>query len=590
MTRYLKPDCFVGRDAGALWFVPAASGSDLKLEADESTLDQAISEIRASNVFPGHVFGRSRVDLLDRLDEIGALTRQPGNRMPIPTARGKLVVVPLLEELLSPASPPHGVGRLLVTASEALWLPPTVRPHRRIRHLVRVFVSGLDPEARQRCYTFAATRGVQSVARDWPTDDSLVQCIASIRKIQNPCTYDFGSHRLSFEGEKVGRLSIVQRMSSRQTTIGAAGGSVIQAAAEYINPNLKFNAPQSERLGWGTSGSQKQALRSAFSEAVERFVSGNVRSRDLVFETAERLPHSWLDPRSVLALSREQQARHAELAPFSPSQSRLWVEGRRVNGEHVFVLADLVYYPFAEPNLHTHATSSGVAAHANAAKARCHAYLELEERHAFMSVWLGKSQRERVKKRSLPPRALELVNALEQNSWRVTVVDISQSNIPVAMAIAENDDEIVLGSAAGPRSFAVTKALTELAPCISGLPERQDIAPEAVASPSDHQMLYRQRHFSEHARFLTSSGNEIDFLDMPDLEIDSLEIPDQAVFVKFRAPQPLRLCVVRCLCPGLIPIAFGWDQEPLGLSAAAALVHSANPDYDGDPLIPHPFA
>ena len=65
----------------------------------------------------------------------------------------------------------------------------------------------------------------------------------------------------------------------------------------------------------------------------------------------------------------------------------------------------------------------------------------------------------------------------------------------------------------------------------------------------------------------------------------------------YDAPVVRPFRVVRAIVPGLVPVSFGWDQEPLGLARLAAPVRTRDGRELGrrldlreaGPVLPHPF-
>jgi len=92
-------------------------------------------------------------------------------------------------------------------------------------------------------------------------------------------------------------------------------------------------------------------------------------------------------------------------------------------------------------------SSSGVAAHHDAAAARAGAFRELVERDHFMWTWVQRVSRERIDPRTLPAEAVELVALAEDAGHRVDVVDLSQDLHPVVLAAVHSESVLQLGCA-----------------------------------------------------------------------------------------------------------------------------------------------
>jgi len=235
------------------------------------------------------------------------------------------------------------------------------------------------------------------------------------------------------------------------------------------------------------------------------------------------------------------------------------------------------------------ATSSGVATHHSREQARRLALLELVERDAVMRTWFAREAPPKIDISSHPRLSQEraLVDALARAGWSVSLLDVSSREACVVLGVGVRDGAIVLGASAGRPLNAIRKALFELCPCLDWTGEPTSaLKPEDVASPRDHQDLFRQSHYSEQAMFLVRSEESTRIQDLREPMLNALTA--RSLFVKL-AGSVAGLQTWRALCPGLVPISFGFDLEPLGLqSAADALAKSGG--NQGTPLLPHPFS
>lgn len=327
----------------------------------------------------------------------------------------------------------------------------------------------------------------------------------------------------------------------------------------------------------------------ALAEAAERHVAGVVDRSHVTPAAMVELGERALDPRRFVDYAPWQYDAFAELQPFSASERRLWVPVQDRDGSVFQVLADLVFYPFgrSDHRRHTSASSSGVAAHTSLSKARASAVAELIERDAFMRAWLSGRPATRVLNwESSAPASL--VGPLVEAGWTVDMIQIAaEPTQPVLVALARRGRQIALGSSSGTPEVALPKSLTELwstatrEPEIATAPQR----PEDVASPRDHALFALAGRLSAIPDFLRSSDREIAFADLA----PELAWPEELYFYEwdFRLTRPYY--VVRALAPSLVPISFGYGEEPYGRPDVADIVGDRLPQSLADAPEPHPF-
>jgi hypothetical protein len=327
----------------------------------------------------------------------------------------------------------------------------------------------------------------------------------------------------------------------------------------------------------------------ALAEAAERHVAGVVDRSHVTPAAMVELGEHALDPRSFVDYAPWQHDAFAELQPFSANERRLWVPVQDRDGSIFQVLADLVFYPFgrSEHRRHTSASSSGVAAHTSLSEARASAVAELVERDAFMRAWLSRKPATRVLNwESSAPASL--VGPLIEAGWTVDVIQIAaEPTQPVLVAFARRGRQIALGSSAGIPEVALRKSLTELWSTttreseIATAPQR----PEDVASPRDHALFALAGRLSAIPDFLRSSERGIAFADLA----PQLAWPEDLYFYEwdFRLTRPFY--VVRALAPSLVPISFGYGEEPYGRPDVADIVGDRLPQSLADAPEPHPF-
>lgn len=327
----------------------------------------------------------------------------------------------------------------------------------------------------------------------------------------------------------------------------------------------------------------------ALAEAAERHVAGVVDRSHVTSAAMVELGKCALDPRRFVDYAPWQYDAFAELQPFSGNEPRLWVPVQDREGSIFQVLADLVFYPFgrSDHRRHTSASSSGVAAHTSLDKARASAVAELIERDAFMRAWLSGGPATRVLhwESSAPP---SFVDPLVEAGWTVDLIQIApEPTQPVLVALARRGRQIALGSSSGTPEVALHKSLTELWSTATREPELAEAPqrPEDVASPRDHALFALAGRHSAIPDFLCSSDREIAFADLA----PELAWPDELYFYEwdFRLTRPFY--VVRALAPSLVPISFGYGEEPYGRSDVEDIVGDRLPQSLADAPEPHPF-
>lgn len=304
--------------------------------------------------------------------------------------------------------------------------------------------------------------------------------------------------------------------------------------------------------GWG-----RDAAR-AVSEAVERAACARLPAHAFRARATD-LAH-WLHPDAVVRYTDAQYASAAfPFRRFDARQERWWVDGQLVeSGVSIAVPAELACLPRAfaaeERNaLFTYATTSGCATDASIATALERALFELVERDAFMRHWWAQ----------LPGRAVGGVQCLHLGvhpTW-------------LAWARDEEAHFTCVGTASGADAeAALAQALHERDTALIAQGTHRNIQEQQVRGPADHAALYATRHYFRRADAVLFAQREITF---------------EAAAVRFaRTPRlPNAICVsldfdealaafglhtVRALVPGLVPIAFGYGLQPLGLAAAVA--------------------
>ena len=249
--------------------------------------------------------------------------------------------------------------------------------------------------------------------------------------------------------------------------------------------------------------------------------------------------------------------------------------------------------------------SSGVAAHTDPGLARDRALCELIERDAFMWTWVQRVSRERIVGHDLPGTALDARLRLQQAGWAVHWVNLSLETFPVVLCCAVHPRlGLTLGAGcdADPAAALVRATIEALVISLGFATPAGRIEPRNVRGPVDHVHLHRDPALGMEHEFLYTSEIEIELDEiakgdgsaLTQLEAHGID----PVFVDLSGPATRPFTVVRAIAPGLVPLSFGYDREPLGLPALARprLSRAGKRfgrivDFAASPaIIPHPFS
>jgi len=310
----------------------------------------------------------------------------------------------------------------------------------------------------------------------------------------------------------------------------------------------------------------------AQAEACERHLGGVIDPARTHRASLDDLGARGVDPRRIVNYLPWQYEQFEDLCEFEPDQPRLWVDVSDREGRSHWVLADLVFYPFGWGSQlrHTSTSSSGMAAHTSAKTARQLAVLELIERDAFMRTWLGERRGRKIIgwQRFVESSHLD---AFDKEGWECKVVQIGEAASPVALAVARLGDRVALGASAGQAPKAIRKAMGEAWAQTTRLADVETKAPVercAVSSPEDHGFFGLAAIARELPAFVLADDGEVDVGDLDRLPT----FPDEIYFYEWEPSLSAPFTVVRALCPDLVPISFGYGQEPYGLSDVARLL------------------
>ncbi len=512
--------------------------------------------------------------------------------------------VSLGDALLAGAAP-----SLVWTAQEALLLPGDSPPEL-AREALRRFACGLPSGARLRAYAHALRAGRATTFGDAPDPALLAQAVArahagapaAIHVLDLAANGVGGATRdaridpsslLELGALTPHRLGAILAITAGETQDGRT-----LVTARRASPSLRVIGHPDARHSRGSAAEPELAALKARAEAAERYVLEDPGCLPLVRGRASELPGA-IAPQAIVAYSARQLAARGGPAGDEDPQL-LWAPVRTAAGAPRLAPAGAVLLACDGPT-GVALSSSGAAAHTDPARARELALAELIERDAFMRTWLGHVSRELVERASLPAGVQALLQAVEARGVRAALVNISLESWPVILCVLHGDRRLVLGAACRRSSADAASAAAEEAASalrLAPLPELAPIVPAAVRTPLDHFRLYQQRERIAEAAFLWSSPEHIALAQVPEPDADASDLlaaVGETSFAELHDRRVRPFVVVRAVLPGLVPITFGHDREPLGLARLREPLRTADGrSIDGFPMLerammPHPF-
>jgi ribosomal protein S12 methylthiotransferase accessory factor len=483
----------------------------------------------------------------------------------------------------------------------------------------------------------APERNIVLELSDLAFRDQLTAVLKGEKKIPNESTAQEALHHL----EKAGILSFTKKVFIAKKSTGGIGnvtekirrelvgnkGPVV--AVYWLNPKqsrfsrLQIHSLSAKYLGrtghdeekdeeWagGSDSDWDWAEFKAIMEALERYASGVVPHNELIRATARQLGERAIDPRRVVAYTKTQYRNGLSFIPFSRDQEYYWKSVTILPGDkEKYLPLECLYYPVGHeltPNIYTAANSSGVAAGLSFEDALFRGLYEAIERDAFMAVWLNRMRMPRIDHNTIPKECFERVLSLEAFGYRTHFVDITLDVAPVVLAIAESETikpSLVLGAASTPHiEQAIGKAFSEVEYQLYWTLRHPDHVrtlrdPKEVKDVLDHMALYASPEHLSKAAFLWKG--EV----LPMKESCSEDTDAWTVIKKLRqrgietavldlTPEYFKkagVWVVRALPLGLIPISFGYGNEPLGMKRYRQMTRRGNLWSNNRPFT-HPFA
>lgn len=388
---------------------------------------------------------------------------------------------------------------------------------------------------------------------------------------------------------------------------------VMPTAKSYQAPfaiaQARVSAELNEDWSYGRDASPEMAMTKAVSEAKEWAACGCV-PEGLLKARLKDVPDA-VDPRTVIQFHESQYKKNDfPLEPFDENIAYEWVEGKdEITGESKHLLADLVYFPyFGETPPYLFANSSGVAAHLHLQKAIESSVLELIERDSFMIAYLTGLGYPTISAGSLPRYLQERISTLEQEGFEVTIKDHTLDLAPVVTVLVQNEALAYTNCASCSRfevESAIDHALMEVEASVLARLQNGPapaLKPSEVAMPLHHGALYEQKGHYRRADFMF--GGEVRALNELSVPVNNWnglldkfqQMKTPLVTTQFFLSDQYGgngdLHIVRSIVPGLVPMTFGYGQEPGGMKRLYDIARQKGKrlTYGNIRKFPHPFA
>lgn len=401
------------------------------------------------------------------------------------------------------------------------------------------------------------------------------------------------------------QLKLIER--SPDLDFAWVDGDSTRFAMPFHLARAKVKTPDDTRPHtWGRDVDPWLALRKASAEAVER--EGFREPRHISLDNLNGASNA-IDPTLFVCYSDRQFADPAfPYTRFDAKAPNLWTTGTDLRtGRTVRVLAELVFsrtslgpHGNPQPKPFSQVTSSGCAASTSLEDATFRALLETIERDAFMRHWLAQISGQVIALSRLPKTVRNRIKTLEQAGCKIVVQRLSSAWAHVCLVAAQHEalHFTTMGTAASSVfDLALEGALDEAEARIYAWVhghEPQISDPSAVSTTEHHFELYGlKRYFRRADRVLfpkaggalvpklaslnfNTAGQLVDRFASDNKSPLIVDITPKRCYVdQGRTP----LFVVKALVPGLLPISFGYQREPLGM------VSRAHPGSK----FPHPF-
>jgi ribosomal protein S12 methylthiotransferase accessory factor len=387
---------------------------------------------------------------------------------------------------------------------------------------------------------------------------------------------------------------------------------IIRAINRFTKPYTEFDLPvlwQAElanfqlrkqqddlRYGVGRGMTDEQAIIGAVGEAIERYCGGIVDYRQLIVSSYAELGDNAVHPSAFCSFSDKQYSDPTfPFSAFNPATQTSWMAALSLaSNQQVLVPASLVYLGW-DSNLPGDyilpVTSNGMASGASLEFAAYSGLCELIERDAFIITWLNRLPARRIYFTHRPGIETEIARNYARFGIELIAFDITTDiKVPVVMAmiIDHSGKSPAVATGMGCHLDGLTafrKAIFEVSQSRFGDMER--MAGGAGANLHTYDDI---KYLDDHSAFFytTNRLHELDFLfnhdqclkveDLPTYtsQVDAEKLQSvitrlslvgvDPYLVEITTPDiaPLGFRVVRTLASELVPIYFGYGQEPLG--------------------------
>lgn len=546
-------------------------------------------------------------ELMAELRVRGALTQAPT----VPEQTG---IAPLHQALGTPMDQSRGSAELICTADELLILPKGLDiPAREIA--LRSFVAGLEPWGRLRAYARLAV-GDGRICGDLPLTMPPPSAV-DLERLIDPTVINLRTGEVS----ECTRAELVDRGFNRTYRLGSLCreyppqsleregiADVWYTVANLACIDLSRPTPPLHRRVQG-SGDREHSQLSARAEGAERFAVQSAQPNPIRVARAVDLRGTVVLPEDVIAFNRRQMRSDELAVGADPDAPRPWLEAQGPDGGTSWIDASIVYphlagWPSYSGTAARLTASSGVAAHSSPHRARASALAELVERDAFMWTWIQHVTREQIDRKTAPPAATRWADALARRGWMTHWVNLTLESWPVILCcLVRPEGGLVVGTACRMSPADALLRATQEAMVVAlrfNVSRLGPIAAEDVRHPIDHLRLWANQP-PEAAEFLYSAETRVALDDLPSGASFEHQLADVGIDVHFAdltSDQTAPFHVVRAFAPGLVPLTFGYDREPLGMAilgrprrtSTGTSVGRALDLSDSRMSSPHPFA
>ncbi|MDZ8237033.1 MAG: YcaO-like family protein [Nostoc sp. ChiQUE01a] len=365
--------------------------------------------------------------------------------------------------------------------------------------------------------------------------------------------------------------------------------------AELANFQLR-KQPDDLRYGVGRGMTDEQAIFGAVGEAIERYCGSIVHGRQIVVSSYEELGDDAVRPPAFFSFSNKQYSDPIFPFPvFDPAMQTSWIAGISLaTNQQILVPVSLVYFDWDSDLSGDYilpVSSNGMASGPTLEFAAYSGLCELIERDAFIITWLNRLPAPRIYFHHRPGIETEIARHYARFGIELVTFDLTTDiKVPVVMAMlidhSGKSPAVATGLGChldGPT--ALRKAIFEV--CQSRFGDIQRMAGGAGANLNQYSDI---KSLDDHSAFFytTARLGELDFLfhhnqslkveDLPTYasqsEVEKLRslivklhsVGVEPYLVELTTPdiKSLGFRVVRTLASGLVPIYFGYGQEPLG--------------------------